>query len=70
MDGASSTMGAGPGIVIITPDGIRLEHSLRLGFRASNNKAEYKALIAKLKAVRDMGARKVKVYSDSRLVVN
>ena len=56
MDGASSTMGAGPGIVIITPDGIRLEHSLRLGFRASNNKAKYKALIAKLKAVRDMGA--------------
>ena len=70
MDGASSTMGAGPGIVIITPDGIRLEHSLRLGFRASNNKAEYKALIAKLKVVRDMGAREVKVYSDSRLVVN
>lgn len=70
MDGASSTMGAGPRIVIITPDGIRLEHSLRLGFRASNNKAKYKALIAKLKAVRDMGARKVKVYSDSRLVVN
>ena len=70
MDGASSTMGAGPGIVIITLDGIRLEHSLRLGFRASNNKAKYKALIAKLKAVRDMGARKVKVYSDSRLVVN
>ena len=70
MDGASSTMGAGPGIVIITPDGIRLEHSLRLGFRASNNKAKYKALIAKLKVVRDMGAREVKVYSDSRLVVN
>ena len=70
MDGASSTMGAGPGIVIITLDRIRLEHSLRLGFRASNNKAKYKALIAKLKAVRDMGAREVKVYSDSRLVVN
>ena len=70
MDGASSTMGAGAGIVIITPNGIRLEHSLRLGFRASNNKAKYKALIAKLKAVRDMGALKVKVYSDSRLVVN
>ena len=31
VDGASITMGAGVGIVIITPEGIRLEHSLRLG---------------------------------------
>ena len=45
MDGPSSTMGAGVGIVIITPDGIRLEHSFRLDFRASNNEVEYEALL-------------------------
>ena len=46
MDGASSAMGAGVGIVIITPDGIRLEkHSFRLDFRASNNEVEYEALL-------------------------
>ena len=28
VDGASSAMGAGAGIVIITPEGIRLEHAL------------------------------------------
>ena len=39
MDGASSTMKAGAGIVIVTPEGIQLEHSFRLGFRASNNEA-------------------------------
>ena len=44
MDGASSAMGAGAEIVIITPEGIRLEHSFRLGFKASNNEAEYEAL--------------------------
>ena len=33
---ASSAMGVGAGIVVITPEGIRLEHSFRLGFRASN----------------------------------
>ena len=38
-DGASSAMGAGVGIVIVTPEGIRLEYSFRLGFRASNNEA-------------------------------
>ena len=63
MDDASSVVGAGAGIVIITPRGIRLEHSFRLGFRA-NNEAEYEALLARLRAVLDMGARKVQIYLD------
>ena len=33
MDGASSAMGVGAGIVIITPEGIQLEHFFRLGFK-------------------------------------
>ena len=70
VDGASSAMGAGVGIVIVTPEGIWLEHSFRLGFRASNNKAKYEALLARLKTVLGMGARDVKDYSDSRLVIN
>ena len=49
VDGASSAMGADGGIMIITPKGIRLEHSFRLGFRAFNNEAEYEALLARLK---------------------
>ena len=70
VDGASSAIGAGVGIVIITPKGIWLEHSFRLGFRASNNKAEYEALLAGLRTVLGMGAQDVEAYSDSRLVVN
>ena len=65
MDGALSAMGAGAGIVIITLEGIRLEHSFRLGFKASNNEAEYEALIAGLKIALDLGAQDVEVYSDS-----
>ena len=56
MDGASSAMGAGVGIVIITSEGIRLKHSFRLRFRASNNETEYEALLARLKTVLGMGA--------------
>ena len=70
MDGASSAMGASVGIVIIIPEGIRLEHSFRLGFKASNNEAEYEALIVGLRTVLGMGVRDVEIYSDSRLVVN
>ena len=70
MDGASSAMGAGAGIVIITLEGIRVKHSFRLGFKTFNNEAEYEALLAGLRVVLNLGAWEVKVYLDSRLVVN
>ena len=70
VDGASSASGAGVGIIVITLEGIKLEHSFRLGFKASNNEAEYEALLAGLSVVSDLGAKEVEVYSDSRLVVN
>ena len=56
VDGASSAMGAGVEIIIITSEGIRLEHSFRLGIKASNNEAEYKTLIVKLKTAFDFSA--------------
>ena len=70
VDGASSAIRAGARIVIITPEGIRLEHSFRLGFRASNNETEYKALLAGLRTVLGIGARDAEIYSNSRLVVS
>ena len=70
MEGASSAKGPGVGIVIITPEGILLEHSFRLGFNASNNEAEYEALLAGLRAVLRLEARDVEIYSNSRPVVN
>lgn len=56
VDGAFSALGTGTGIVIITPEGIKLEYSFRLGFRASNNEAEYEALLARLRAALNLGA--------------
>ena len=69
VDGMSSSIGASAGIVIITPKEVWLEHSFRLGFRASNNKAEYEALLVGMRIVLDMGVRDVEFYSDSRLIV-
>ncbi|XP_075650226.1 uncharacterized protein LOC142620801 [Castanea sativa] len=70
MDGASNAAGAGAGIVVITPEGLKLEHSFRLGFKASNNEVEYEALLAGLRVIKDLGAKEVEAYSDSLLVVN
>ena len=70
VDGASSALGAGAGIVIITLEWIRVEHSFRLGFKASNNEAKYEALLTGLRVVLNLGAREVEIYSNSRWVVN
>lgn len=56
MDGASNARGSGVRIVFVSPKGVKLEKSLRLNFRASNNEAEYEAFIAGLWAVKKPGA--------------
>ena len=70
VNGASSALRAEAGIVVITPKGIKLEHSFNLSFKASNNEAKYEALLARLRVVLDLGAKEVEVCSNSRLVVN
>ena len=55
---------------MISPDGLTIEHSITLGFPASNNEAEYEALFADLKSALQMQASELMVYSDSQLVVN
>ena len=56
-------------LVLVSPEKITIEKSLRLGFSATNNEAEYEALLMGMMMVQKMGGRTVKVYSDSRLVL-
>ena len=42
---------------------------MRLGFSATNNEAEYEALLQGMAMVQKMGRMAMKVFSDSRLVV-
>ena len=48
--------------MLVSPEGVRLERSLRLGFRLSNNKAEYEALIVGLKAAKKLDAEMIKIF--------
>ena len=48
VDGAANHKGSGVGLVLISPERIMIEKSLRLGFSATNNETEYKALMVKL----------------------
>ena len=69
VDGAANKKGSRIGIVMVSPDGITLEKSLRLKFVAINNEAKYEALLAGLKAVQKLSGKTIRAYCDSRLVV-
>ncbi|XP_077215930.1 uncharacterized protein LOC143850585 [Tasmannia lanceolata] len=70
VDGSAGKTGRGAGVVLHGPEGFTLEYPLRLNFKASNNEAEYEALLAGLSLAAELSAGKLKVYSDSQLVVN
>ena len=57
------------GLVLISPEIIIIEKSLRMDFSATNNEAEYEALMMGMAMVQRMGRNSVKFFSDSRLVV-
>lgn len=59
---------AGCGIVLQLPEGIMERHTVFLG-RATNNVAEYTALLVALERARDLGAGEVQVRTDSELMV-
>ena len=69
VDGASNQKGSGVGLVLISPEKIIIEKSLRLDFSATNNEAKYEALLMGMAMVQRMSGKSVKVFLDSRLVV-
>ena len=56
-------------LVLISPEMIIIEKPLRLGFSATNNEAEYEALLVGMTMVQKMGGKVVEIFSDSRLVM-
>ena len=69
VDGASNQKGSGVSLVLISPEKVIIEKSLRLDFSATNNEAEYEALLIGMAMVQRMGGKSIKLFSNSRLVV-
>ncbi|XP_075644980.1 uncharacterized protein LOC142615968 [Castanea sativa] len=68
VDGAVNQRGSGIGLVLVSPEGITIEKSLRLAFLATNNEAEYEAVLVGMDMVQKMGGRSIHMFSDSQLV--
>lgn len=69
-DGASNVNGTGMGLVLKSPQGDVMAYSVCCAFKATNNEAEYEALILGLITAKDMKIKCVDVYRDSLLIVN
>jgi ribonuclease HI len=70
-DRSKRVKGARAGVVLISPQGDKLKYVLRMSFpQASNNEAEYEALLHGLRMAKACGATRLKIFSDSNLVVH
>lgn len=68
VDGFSTASASGTGLLLTTPEEIKIEYVIRLRFKAMNNEVEYEALITGLNAAKDVGASRIIVYTNSKLV--
>ena len=69
IDGASNAQGSGVGLLLTNSEGMVTEYALRFDFKASNNQAEYEALLAGLRMAKELGINSLRVFSDSQLIV-
>ncbi|GJY18430.1 reverse transcriptase domain-containing protein [Tanacetum coccineum] len=69
-DGSSCIDGSGAGLILTGLEGKEFTYALRFRFDATNNEAEYEALIVGLKIAEQMGVKNLQTHVESRLVAN
>jgi ribonuclease HI len=68
-DGALNLDGAGAGVLLISPQGVQLNYVLQIHYKASNNGAEYEALIHGLRIAVSLGIKRLLAFGDSKVVI-
>jgi ribonuclease HI len=68
-DGALNIKGAGVGVLLISPQGEQLKYVLQIHYKASNNGAEYEALIHGLRIAVSLGIKRLLASGDSKVVI-
>jgi ribonuclease HI len=69
-DGSLMKTGASAGLLFVSPLGKHLRYVIRLHFPASNNVAEYEALVNGLRIAVELGVRRLDARGDSQLVID
>jgi ribonuclease HI len=69
-DGSVMKTGAGAGLLFMSPLGEHMRYAVRLHFPASNNMAEYEALLCGLRIAMETGIKCLDVRGDSQLMID
>jgi ribonuclease HI len=67
--GALNLKGAGAGVLLISPQGEQLKYVLQIHYKASNNGAEYEALIHGLRIALSLGIKRLLAFGNSKVVI-
>lgn len=59
VDGTSNARDSRVSVVLVFPEGIRVDKLLRLGFWVSKNDVEYEALISGLRVTQELRAKEI-----------
>ena len=70
INGASGRQGSRAGIILIGPEKIKIEYTIRIAYGTTNNATEYEAFIMGLKLANKVRAENLQILCDSQLVVN
>ena len=68
-DGSVMKTGAGAGLLFISSLGDHMRYMVCLQFPASNNMAEYEALLSGLRIAIELGIKRLDVRGDSQLII-
>ena len=69
-DGSVMKTGAGAGLLFISPLGEHMRYVVHLHFPASNNMAEYEALLSGLRIAIELGIKRLDFRGDSQLIID
>jgi ribonuclease HI len=69
-DGSLNLEGAGAGVLFISPHGDHLKYVLQIHYKASNNGAEYEALIHGLCIAVSLGIKRLIAYGNSKVIID
>ncbi|XP_014660680.1 GDT1-like protein 1, chloroplastic [Setaria italica] len=68
-DGALNLEGVGAWVLFISPKGKQLKYVLQIHYKATNNGAEYEALIHGLRIAAWLGIKRILAFGDSKVVI-
>jgi ribonuclease HI len=69
-DGSLKLGGVGVGVLFISPEEKQLKCVLQILWQATNNEAEYEALIHGLLIVTSLEIKRLLVYGNSAMIIN